>query len=222
MSFADRFARLPTAAKLLLILTAVLLPIGIALAWVGNEGIRKANGATEGRAQDQSRAAATAIESLIARNALALRVASNGALSVGPGGACERARRSLSIVPAVAQSFELETGEGKPICSAGEVGETGTLPLVAPGSIKVRIAPTLNAIAVRVGVIDGMATALVPVGEIRTAAIEAPGDVAALVLHDDDRELRILGPPSGPDLRMKIGEWQIGDGTLFARIGAPD
>ena len=35
MTMAERFARLPTAAKLLLILTAVLLPIGIALAWVG-------------------------------------------------------------------------------------------------------------------------------------------------------------------------------------------
>src|SRR5689334_10876005 len=109
MSFAERFARLPTAAKLLLILTLVLLPIGIGLAWVGNAGIRKANSAVEGRAQDQSRAAATAIESLIARNALALRVATNGALATGERGACDRALRSLSIVPGVAQNFELET-----------------------------------------------------------------------------------------------------------------
>jgi two-component sensor histidine kinase len=222
MSFAERFGRLPTGAKLLLILTLVLLPIGIALAWVGNAGIRKANSAVEGRAQDQSRAAATAIESLIARNALALRVATNGALANGDNGACKRARRSLTIVPGVAQNFELETESGQPICSAGQVGDTGSLPLVAPGSIKVRIAPTLNAVAVRVGVIGGMATALVPAAEIRTAAVEAPGDVAAIVLHDDSRELRVLGPPSGPSLRLKLGEWQIGNGTLFARIGAID
>src|SRR5689334_23055159 len=138
---AERFARLPTAAKLLLILTAVLLPIGIALAWIGNNGIHQANSAMEGRAEDQARAAATGIESLVARNALALRVATNAALAVGPSGACDRARRALAIVPAVAQSFELETGDGDPICATGTVGDTGSLPLVAPGDIKVRIAP---------------------------------------------------------------------------------
>ena len=36
MTAAQRFARLPTAAKLLLILTAVLLPIGIVLVWLGD------------------------------------------------------------------------------------------------------------------------------------------------------------------------------------------
>ena len=39
MSLAARFGRLPTAAKLLLILTAVLLPIGIALMWLGESGV---------------------------------------------------------------------------------------------------------------------------------------------------------------------------------------
>src|SRR5574338_846928 len=222
MSLVERFARLPTAAKLLLILTAVLLPIGIALAWMGNNGIRQANSAMEGRAQDQSRAAANAIEGLVARNTLALRVASNGALAVGTANACERAHRSLSIVPAVAQSFELESGDGKPICSSGTVGDTGSLPLVAPGAINVRISPGHDAGAIRVGVIGGMATALVPLSEIKTAAVEAPGDIASLVLHDEMRELRILGPPAGPDLRLKLGEWRIGNGDLFARIGAPD
>ncbi len=200
----------------------MLLPIGIALAWMGNSGIHQANSAMEGRAQDQSRAAATGIESLIARNALALRVAANAALAVGPSDACDRARRSLAIAPAVAQNFELETGDGRPLCATGVVGDTGSLPLVAPGDVKVRIAPTLDAVAIRVGVINGMATALVPVAEIRAAALEAPGDIAALVLHDDSRELRIFGPPSGPDLHLRLAEWKIGNGALEARIGAID
>src|SRR6476620_3557571 len=123
MSMAERFARLPTGAKLLLILTAVLLPIGIGLALIGNNGIHQANSALEGRKQDQSRAAAAAIEGLIARNALALRIAANGALASGPVGACDRMQRSLSIAPAVAQSFEVETPDGQPICNKGETGE---------------------------------------------------------------------------------------------------
>jgi hypothetical protein len=222
MTVVQRFARLPTAAKLLLILTAVLLPIGIALAWMGQSGIRQANDALKGRAQDQSRAAAEGIESLIARNALALRISANGALAAGQEGACDRALRSLTIAPGVSQSFEVETDEAKPICTVGTVGATGDLPFVAPGNVKVRIAPELNGVAIRVGVIGGMATAVVPVQELRAAALDAPGDVATVVLHDDSRELRILGPPSDDEFRLRLSEWQIGNGTLFARIGALD
>src|SRR3954469_22054806 len=133
MSLFERFARLPTAAKLLLILSAVLLPIGIALTWLGESGIRQANTALEGRRQDQSRATVKAMESLIARNALALRVAANGVLAAGPANACERMQRTLSIAPAVAQRFELESTDGKSLCAVGEVGQTANLALIAPG-----------------------------------------------------------------------------------------
>src|SRR3954468_7195765 len=122
---ARRFGSLPTAAKLLLILTAALLPIGVALTWLGESGIRQANEALRGRSQDQAKVAAGAVESLIARNALALRIAANGALQIDPVNACERARSSLAIAPAVAQRFELETANGKPLCETGEIGETG-------------------------------------------------------------------------------------------------
>jgi two-component sensor histidine kinase len=220
MTVADRFARLPTAAKLLLILTVVLLPIGAALAWIGETGIRQANAALTGRAEDQSRATAGAIESMIARNALALRIAGNGALADGPGGACDRARRSLAIAPAVAQTFELEAGDGKPLCSTGPVSDTGTLPLVAPGDIRVSIAPGADAIAIRAGVVDGMATALVGVDELRSAAA-TPGDqIRSLVLTDGYRELRVLPPPTG-DLHLTHNEWPVGSGALKARIGTP-
>lgn len=222
MTIAQRFARLPTAAKLLLILTAVLLPIGLALAWIGETGIRRANEASRDRAEDQSRSAAQAIESLIARNALALRVSTNGALAAGPTGACDRALRSLSIAPGVAHSFELEDPAGKPLCSAGTVGDTGTLPLVGPGAIKVRIAPDLNTVAVRVGVIGGLATALIPVSELRTAAIDAPGQVQTVILHDGDRELHVLDLPPGDQPGLRTSEWPIGNAELVARIGALD
>lgn len=225
MTLATRFQRLPTAAKLLLILTAALLPIGIALVWLGESGIRQANQALKGRAQDQSRAAAEAMESLIARDALALRIAANGALAGGTSGACDRALRSLTIAPGVLQRFEIENTGGGPICAAGAVGavgDTGALPLVAPAAISVRIAPGLDAIAIRVGVAGGMATALLPVAELRSAALAAPGDIAAVALHDDMRELRVIGPPSGPDLHLRLSEWPIGNGALSARIGALD
>ena len=105
MTAAERFGRLPTAAKLLLILTAVLLPIGIALAWLGESGIQQADLTLAGRTQDQSRGAAKAIESLIARNALALRVAAAGALQSSSADPCAATANALATAPAISRSF---------------------------------------------------------------------------------------------------------------------
>ena len=219
MTAADRFARLPTAAKLLLILTLAILPIGLALVLIGESGIRQANAALEGRSQDQARNAARSIESLIARNALALRIAANGALATGSRDACARAKRSLGIAPGVVQNFELEAPDGAPLCSTGEIGGTGRLPLVAPGAIRVRIAPDTDAVAIRAGVIGGMATALVPVEELRSAALSSGADVAALTLQDGARELQVFGPMPGRDSRLKVTDLQIGNEEVVARVG---
>ena len=223
MSLAERFARLPTAAKLLLILTAALLPIGIALTWIGEKGIRQANSALKGRNDDQSRLAAGSIESLIARNALALRIAANGALAQGPvGSTCDRVRNSLAIAPAVAQSFEIETADGKALCSAGRVGDTGELPIIAPGDIRVRVSPDSDSVAIRVGVINGMATAAIGVQELRTAALQnGSTPIESLVLHDGNRELRVIPPPDSGYSRLSTTEWPISNGSLYARVGIP-
>jgi two-component system, sensor histidine kinase PdtaS len=219
MTMAERFARLPTAAKLFLILTAAILPIGLALVWIGQGEIREANVALAGRNDDRARAATRAIESLIARNALALRIAANGRIGDGRGDSCERVRRSLSIAPAIAQSFELADVDGKPVCTSGDIGDTGTLPLVAPGDIRLRVAPDADGIAIRAGVIGGMATAMVPVAELRSAVTESGGRVDALVLQDGTRELRVIGPPPGPEPRLSMSERPIGNGAIIARVG---
>jgi two-component sensor histidine kinase len=222
MTAAERFARLSTAAKLLLILTAVLLPIGAALTWLGESGIRRANSALLQRGDDQARLAAAAVESLIARNALALRIAANGALADNSTDACSSARRTLAIAPAVSQNFELETSDGKPLCANGTVGDTGTLPLVAPGDIRLRIAPDSDAVAVRVGVINGMATALVPLNELRTTVAGANSDVQMLVLHDATRELRVIGGADDSGSGLRVSDWAVGKGVIRARVGTAD
>jgi two-component sensor histidine kinase len=219
MSFAERFARLPTAAKLLLILTAVLLPIGIALTVMGSSGIREANAALEGRSEDIGRSAANSIESLIARNALALRIAANGALAEGTTGACDRARKSLAIAPALAQTFELEALDGKPLCATGQVGDTSGLPIVPPGSIRVRVAPDSSSIAIRDGVQGGIATAAIPAEEVRQAALDSGADLRSLVLRDGDRELRLIDAPATMTERISYSSWPITNGNIVVRIG---
>jgi hypothetical protein len=100
---AERFARLSTPAKLLLILTAALLPIGFGLGWVAYQGIHEANAALQAQSNDKARTAARAIESLVARNALALRIASNGRMD-GPDPANVFAVRFRSRLPSSSNS----------------------------------------------------------------------------------------------------------------------
>src|SRR5438270_831349 len=151
MTVAERYERLPTTGKLLLILTAVLLPIGLALAWIGDSGIRQANAALEGHKHDQSRAAALAIESLIARNALGLRVAAAGALRNPEQDPCAAAGQALATAPAITRDFALRSTMGEPLCTSGRFIDSNADPLVAPGDIRAWVDPAAHEIDIRVG-----------------------------------------------------------------------
>jgi two-component sensor histidine kinase len=221
MSAAERFARLPTAAKLLLILTAVLLPIGIALTWVGQSGIRQANDALEGRARDQAQAAAHGIESLIARNALALRVAAAGALRSRRANPCDEAADALATAPAISRRFAIRSATGDLICSYGGFVAKNPDPLVAPGDIRVWIDPDHTEVNLRVGVADGMATSSVLQEELRNAATDALGGILYMSLRDGSREIPIVGANSRGADRLTYTEWPIGNGALVVRIGSP-
>ncbi|MFL6734219.1 MAG: sensor histidine kinase, partial [Sphingomicrobium sp.] len=212
---------LPTAAKLLLILSAALLPVGISLVMVAADEISDASDALRGRTVDQAAVATRGMESLVARNALALRIAANAALSTGPGGGCERARASLTIAPAVARDFELEASDGTPICKIGEIGDTGALPLVAPGSIRVRVAPDSKGLVFRVGVNGGMATGGLSIPEIENAAHEGAPDIDSLILRDDERVLTVIEAKSkNPDgTTVAYNELPLGNGDVVSRVG---
>ncbi|HET7708685.1 MAG TPA: sensor histidine kinase [Sphingomicrobium sp.] len=215
-----RFAALPTAAKLLLILSLVLLPIGLGLFAVARDGIEQANRALRERTDDHARTAARAIESLVARNALALRIAANGALAGGSAGACDRARRSLAIAPAVAQIFEIDDLDGRPMCAFGPIMAAPDLPVVAPGGISLKIAPDRDALIFRVGVIGGMATGSLPRDEIRAAVGAGSTGIVDLYIADGDRRMGVISSP--PDLasnmRSSNSVWRIGDDSLTVNV----
>ncbi len=169
------FAGLPTAAKLLLILTALLLPIGVGLTLLPSPGIHDANDMLRQRSAAEARTAARAAEGLIARNALALRVAARR----------HRRRRQRPLRPS-ARGARHRTGDlaqlqardssGKLLCSAGGFVPRTDAPLVAPGDIRVWIDPDGRRVDLRVGVVGGMATASVTTAELRSAALDSTGD----------------------------------------------
>jgi two-component sensor histidine kinase len=215
-----RFASLPTAAKLLLILTAALLPIGLALMWIAQTGIGGANEALRSSAMVQARSASRSVESLIARNALALRIAANGAFAEGPEDACTRAQRSLAIAPAVARRFELQSPDGRTLCSVGEFVAPRGLPFVAPGDISLRVGDDNASLIMRVGVIDGMATAPLTAAELRSAALDRSERIDSLVIRDAERATVIARSPlSSGQQRRVLSDWPLGDGELTAQIG---
>jgi two-component sensor histidine kinase len=217
-SAAERFARLSTPAKLLLILTAALLPIGFGLVWVAYDGIQEANAALKTQSDEQAKIAAQSIESLIARNALALRIAANGRLDTPDP--CDRIRRSLSIAPAVAQQFRVESIDGSQVCSVGDIGDTGLLPEMAPGDIQLRVAPSEDSLVVRVGVVGGMATTALTTEEMKAAAIDASRAIQGLTVGDGEREIALLEPDGDPlaGHAPSITRWNIANGRLTVSV----
>jgi two-component sensor histidine kinase len=215
---AERFARLSTPAKLLLILTAALLPIGFGLGWVAYDGIKQANAALKTQSDEQARVAAQAIESLIARNALALRIASNGRMEGADP--CDRVRRSLTIAPAIVQQFRLESEEGREICSVGDIGDTGLLPSIAPGDIQLRVAPSEDSLVIRVGIVGGMATTILTTEEMKAAALVSNGTIQGLSISDGQREIALIAfngvAPAGHEPSMT--RWTIANRRLSVLV----
>ena len=218
-----RFSALPTTVKLLLILSAALLPIGAALVWVASQSIREANQALRDRTHDDAAESVRSIEGLIARNALALRVAASGALAQGVDDPCARAMRSLAVSPAVAQQLAIQDAEGRQVCSTVAFAIPPGLPVLAPGKIGIRIADGERSLVVRVGVPGGVAATEIPQRELRSTALDQGGRIASLVLRDSERQLPIINPdePPGQDLIRNISEWRLANGQLLARVGTP-
>jgi len=217
---ARRFASLPTAAKLLLILTAALLPIGTALTWLGESGIREADDVLRGRSEDQAKATASAIESLIARNALALRVGAAGALRSYSPDPCASASQSLATAPAISNRFSLRDADGKLLCTAGGFEPKDSAPMVAPGDIRAWIDPDLTDVNIRVGVVGGFATASLTREEIRTAALTVGSDVRSIILSDRKNAVSVIGPADDSNSLTYLS-LPIANGALTARIGFP-
>ena len=215
---AERFARLSTPAKLLLILTAALLPIGFGLGWVAYSGIREANTTLETQSNEKARIAARSLESLIARNALALRIASNGRIN-GPD-TCQRVQQSLTIAPAVAQQFRLESEDGTELCSVGDIGPTGLLPQIAPGNIQLRVAPDEDSLLLRVGVVGGTATTALSTDELRAAALENSAGLQGVAIKDGDREIDIMASDqqAPPGKKLSTTRWGIGGARLIVEV----
>jgi two-component sensor histidine kinase len=190
------FQQLSTAGKLLFLLSAAILPLGLVLVIAATAGINQANAALDARAHDQARLAMRAIDSLVSRHVLALRVAANAALD-GGADACPRVSRSLSLSPNVPSSFVLRDRAGTQLCTSGEP-DVGVRPalLVAPGQVRLWIEPEKSRVYYRVGVFGGSATGSLDREQLRSALSLVRAGTGTFILADGNGEIRVSGPAS--------------------------
>ncbi len=114
------FQHWSTGTKLIILLTLALFPLGLALAWTAKISLNDSHQAVVDDSYQDGKVAARAVESLIARNALALRVAANGAIRATPDDPCRTMAQSLALTPAVATRFAVRDANGKLICVQGD------------------------------------------------------------------------------------------------------
>ena len=217
------FERMPTTGKLLLILSAAVLPLGLVLIWAATSGLNQANAALTARASDQGRAVTRSVESLIGRNALAMRIAATGALRQTGSNPCDYAAQSLAVSSAVSKTFVIQDSRGAVQCAWPPTfrPERPNL-LVAPGDIRLWISEGASAVYYRVGLSSGHVTGVLTREELRGAALASQSAITSLVLSDGTRDMHLIDARASRAIELDrvAREYRIGSGQLTAQTQA--
>jgi two-component sensor histidine kinase len=211
----SRFDHWSTATKLLVLLTLALFPLGVALAWTARLSLKEAHGAALDVSNEVGQVAARAAESLIARNALALQIAANGALRSTPGDPCVATAQSLALTPAIESRFSIRDSNGTIRCLHGGFVPNVDATLVAPGASKLWISQETRALRYRVGINGGMATGELPAAEFARVVREFSPQITAFSLTDGRTTLEVIGgaAAAGP---TRLGNYPITGGQVTA------
>jgi len=215
------FDRLPTAAKLLLLISLALLPIGLALVWAARSGIARANATLDKRAEEQDQAAARAVESLIARNALALRIAASGAL-VTPGAEdCIEAQRSLAVAPAISRNFSIELPDGSEHCTTVGFRRPSLARGPSVGGLALWLDPAGSALFLRAAVPGGTATGRIGFTELAAAARTVAADVVELQIDDGVNRASLIDSREIAEPLTRAVRNAIAAGQLSISVAVP-
>ena len=215
-SFYDHWS---TGTKLLVLLTLALFPLGLALAWTARSVLIDSQDAVLDDSFQDGKVAARAIETLIARNDLALRIAANAALRSDPAQPCDAVARSLALTPAVAARFSIRDTMGELLCIHGAYAPSNNRDLVAPGAFRLWINPDAKSIRYRVGVNGGMATGELTRDELARAVRSAIPTIDSIAIRDRQSTLQII-PHSGPGATRQL-QYGIGRDQLTAIVRTP-
>jgi two-component sensor histidine kinase len=183
---------LSTPAKLLLFLSLALLPIGGLLMFTSINGIRSANAAIDAAAVHETDLVAEALDALIARNVLTLRVAARSALEGGGAQACAEADRVLAAAPGTAHSLEIEDSTGQPLCNSEQFADLDRGPPAKSGEMLAWISPDAGSLFLRVGVDRGSATTRIALDELRQTVRGTSSQLQSALLSDGKLSMALV------------------------------
>lgn len=183
-SHFGRFDDWSTGTKLVLLLSIALLPLGLALAWTARNGIGESEQALRDVSRRQGLSGARAVDAIIARNALALRVAANAALRRGASDPCREVSLSLALTPAVAERFVLRDSSGSLICIKGQLKPQPIDEPLAPGAIELSALPSEGSLYYQMGIIGGMASGRLTAAEIAEEVRASEPGIRQLSIRD--------------------------------------
>ena len=214
----SRFDRRSTATKLLVLLSLALFPLGLALAWTARTSLQDVRVALIDSAQEEGQVAAQVADSLIARNAIALRIAANAAMRTDPASPCDAIAKSLALTPSVANRFAVRDSSAKLICTHGNFSISSNVEPVAPGAIRAWVFPAGHSILYRVGVNGGMATGELADVEFARAIRESGKQVRAMSIRDDQLTLPLIPPARDSPESTRLTQYPIAGGQLTAVV----
>ena len=182
-----------TPIKLFLALTLALLPIGAIIVWATVSELDDRRAASRVGSQAEMLIAARAVEGLIGRNALALRVAAYGAISgAGRADPCSEVREALSVAPAVARDFRISTAEDSALCGDLEPSVLRPKTPVRPGDLALWISEKEDAVYLAIGIPDAIATGRIGRDEFAEAIRAEASAIDRFAIQDGRRSLQLL------------------------------
>ena len=221
MTAQSAFDRLGTAAKLLLVLSLIMLPIGGLLVWSALRNLDSASQSIAAAAQQRAHLSTRNLESLVTRNALTLRVAASGALRTPGGDACAEAARTLAFAPGIARQFEIEDSSGRPLCAVGDFSDIVNPPRTAPGEMRAWIAEDGGSLLLRTAVPGGSATTRLARTELARTLTNDGADFTSAILTDGRRRIELLSGGAAAEGELFAQPIVRGSGPLDLRITSP-
>ncbi|WP_265564328.1 sensor histidine kinase [Sphingomicrobium arenosum] len=216
------FRSLSTPTKLVIAIAVALLPIGALTVYTTSAELADTRRAVLGDAQGEMLSAARSVETLIARNALALRVSAYGALAVDERDPCAVARDALSVAPAVARRFSITGGDGAVDCGNLDLEGLAEMDPVANGRVELWVDPAREGLLLRVGIPGASATGMITSKELAEAIAAATSDVDGFTLEDGSRSLVLIEPAATrpPGTRHEELSFALVDRKLTALVAS--
>ncbi len=189
-----RFDHWPTGTKLLLLLTAALLPLGLALVWTAWLGVDQFNDSARDVALRKTLSGARAVEAQLVRSTLALEVAANAATRDG-GDRCTAVQQALAFVHNVDSHFSIRDAGGTILCRSDDFPARRAEITSSLGSSRYWISSPDGAVYIRTGVGGGMVTSRVEGKSIADLVRNIEPGVVYLSVSDGDTSLLVIGEP---------------------------